>query len=154
MSKIMTIMGQLKTIGTRTRLTYCNILPENLTANTIINLGQTLSQRSTEKRQRHAVAWNTIFAAAVDAYMEWQAPARATLKGHNSRSCLLIDINSARYIQLRQENKAIQLIKLGYLTNAPVRPTAAFSFELLKFFHMLKNTGGLSADVFSKVLRQ
>ncbi|KAK9358367.1 hypothetical protein V1504DRAFT_471223 [Lipomyces starkeyi] len=51
-----------------------DILPENLTANTIINLGQTLSQRNTERRQRHAVAWNTIFAAAVDAYM-WQVAA-------------------------------------------------------------------------------
>ncbi|ODQ69942.1 hypothetical protein LIPSTDRAFT_75592, partial [Lipomyces starkeyi NRRL Y-11557] len=56
-----------------------DILPDNLTANTIINLGQTLSQRNTERRQRHAVAWNTNFAAAVDAYMEWQVPARATL---------------------------------------------------------------------------
>ncbi|KAK9260631.1 hypothetical protein V1519DRAFT_484379, partial [Lipomyces tetrasporus] len=131
-----------------------DILPDTLTPDIIINVGKTLSQRNTDKRQQHADAWNKIFAAAVDAYMEWEEPPRATLKSHNSRSCLWLDVNRAQYIQLRPDNRVIQLIKLGYMTNAPVRPTAAFSFELLKLFHMLKNTGGLSADAFAKVLRQ
>ncbi|KAK9233765.1 hypothetical protein V1525DRAFT_422869 [Lipomyces kononenkoae] len=117
-----------------------------------MDLGKKLSQRNAEKRQRHAEAWGTIFAAAVDAYMEWQV--QPTLKDHMPRLCLLVDINHAKYVQLRPDNRVVQLIKLGYMTNAPVGPTIAFSFEVLKFFHMLKNTGGLSAEAFAKVLRE
>ncbi|ODQ76769.1 hypothetical protein LIPSTDRAFT_142613 [Lipomyces starkeyi NRRL Y-11557] len=129
-------------------------LPEDLTADAIINVGKILSQRNTEKRQRHSDAWSKIFEEAVDTYLLWQPSAPEPLKCHNSRACLLVDSNSkAQYIQLPQNNRVIQLIRLGYMTNAPVRPTVAFSFELLKLFHMLKNTGGLSAEAFAKVLR-
>ncbi|KAK9233805.1 hypothetical protein V1525DRAFT_441089 [Lipomyces kononenkoae] len=81
-------------------------------------------------------------------------PLAKTFEGRKPRSCLLVDISRAQSIQLRLDNKVVQLIKLGYMTNAPSAQGSHSPFELLKIFHMLKNTGGLSADAFAKVLRQ
>ncbi|KAK9357563.1 hypothetical protein V1504DRAFT_471957 [Lipomyces starkeyi] len=89
------------TVKNNIELNPLDTLPDNLTADAIINVGKTLSQRNTEKRQRHADAWNTVFAAAVDTYMQWQAPVRGPLMRHNSLSCLF-GLNSARYIELHE----------------------------------------------------